>query len=98
MEYSSKKIKNLIFKVIPLLKLGNENYWLNYFNYVLASFDNSNNEKEIIRSFSQIFKGGMGSFSDLVLHRNGIPLIEENNQLESLKDQLFDACEEYLRN
>lgn len=35
----------------------------------------------------------MGSFSDFVLHKNGIPLIFENNQLENLKEQLFDACE-----
>lgn len=98
MEHSSKKIKDLISQILPLLEFGEEDYWLSYFKYILASLDSDADHKEVIRSLSQIFKGGMGSFSDVVLHKNGIPLINENNQLETLKDQLFDACEENLRN
>lgn len=98
MEHSGKKIRRLITQIISLLELDDDNYWLRYFKYVLKMLDSENNQKEIIRSLSQIFKGGMGSFSDVVLHKNGIPLIEENNQLDTLKDQLFDACEEFLKN
>lgn len=98
MESTSNKIKGLITQIIPLLEFGEENYWLNYFNFILENLNNTKDEKEVVRSLSQIFKGGMGSFSDLVLHKNGAPLIKENNQLDSLKDQLFDACEKVLRN
>ena len=34
--------------------------------------------------------GGMGSFNDLVLSKNYIPLIEENNKLEKLKAELYE--------
>lgn len=98
MEHSGKKIKDLIGKIIPLLEIGQEDYWLRYFKYILERIDTANDKKEVIRSLSQIFKGGMGSFSDIVLHKNGVPLIKENNELEILKDELFDACEEAIRN
>jgi hypothetical protein len=97
MEHTSKKVKDLISKIIPLMETGNEDYWLRYFKYIMERFD-SDDDKEVIISLSQIFKGGMGSFSDIVLHKNGVPLIAENNQLDALKDQLFDACEEAIRN
>lgn len=93
MEYEGDEVKELIIKIIFLLAIGEEDYWLRYFKYNLERLDKENDKKEVIRSLSQIFKGGMGSFSDVVLHKDGIPLIRENNQLEALKDQLFDACE-----
>lgn len=36
--------------------------------------------------------GGMGSFSDLVLHKDGKPLQVENDELEKLKNELFNEC------
>jgi len=33
--------------------------------------------------------GGMGSFNDLILHRDGIPLIEENDYLNELRKKLY---------
>jgi hypothetical protein len=35
--------------------------------------------------------GGMASFSDLVLHREGEPLTEENTRLDALRRELHDA-------
>ena len=34
----------------------------------------------------------MGSFNDLVLHKNGTPLIQENIELDSLKNNLYLEC------
>lgn len=93
MECAGDEVKELIIKIIFLLEIGNEDYWLRYFKYNLERLDKDDNKQEIVRSLSQIFKGGMGSFSDVVLHKDGIPLIMENNQLDALKDQLFDVCE-----
>ncbi len=98
MEHPRKKIESLIFQIILLLELGEENYWLKYFKYILTNLDSKNNQKEAVALLDQAFKGGMGSFSDVVLHKNGIPLIEENNKLEILKDELFDASECFLKN
>ena len=38
--------------------------------------------------------GGMGSLNDVVLYRNGQPLIEENIAFSALKSELFDLCVE----
>jgi hypothetical protein len=34
--------------------------------------------------------GGMGSFNDIVLHKNGIPLIQENDELDGLRHMLYN--------
>ena len=36
--------------------------------------------------------GGMGSFGDLVLYRDGQPLSDENNELDRLRRWLYDLC------
>ena len=48
--------------------------------------------KEVANKFIIIMRGGMGSFLDLVLHKNKKPLIHENNKLDELRHQLYDEC------
>lgn len=36
--------------------------------------------------------GGMGSLNDLILYSNGTLLKNENNELDSLRSQLYDSC------
>lgn len=36
--------------------------------------------------------GGMGSLSDIVFSKNGKPLIDENNKLDTLRKNLYKAC------
>lgn len=38
--------------------------------------------------------GGMGSLNDLILYKNGQPLIKENNELDALRTQLYELCRE----
>jgi len=97
MESNGSKIEQVILEIISLLEYGEEDYWLSYFKHMRQQLKSSNASYEVIKSLSMIFKGGMGSFSDLVLHKNGIPLIEENNKLDSLKDDLYEYCEETLK-
>ena len=37
--------------------------------------------------------GGMGSLNDLVLHKNGVPLDRENDQLERLRERAWTLAE-----
>lgn len=97
MESNSSKIEQIILEIILLLEYGEEEYWLSYFKHILQQIKSKSTSYEAIKSLSMIFKGGMGSFSDLVLHKNGAPLIEENNKLDNLKDNLYELCEEILR-
>ena len=34
--------------------------------------------------------GGMGSFNDLVLHKEGVPVVQENDQLAERRERLFE--------
>lgn len=97
MESNSSKIEQVILEIIPLLEYSEEEYWLSYFKHMLQQLKSSSPSYEAIKSLSMIFKGGMGSFSDLVLHKDGVPLIEENNKLDGLKDDLYEFCEEILK-
>ncbi len=43
------------------------------------------------RRVLQTFKGGMGSFNDLVLHKDGTQLGAQNNELHRLKEALYNT-------
>ena len=45
--------------------------------------------KGLAKKIKSLF-GGMGSFTDLVLMRNGIFCIDENNKLDQLRDRLYN--------
>lgn len=36
--------------------------------------------------------GGMGSLNDLVIYSNGSPLVNENNELDTLRSRLYELC------
>lgn len=91
MESKSQMI-SVINKITPLLEFSEEEFWLSYFKHVLEELNKGQDEKRICDSILKAFQGGMGSLNDLVLHKDGKPLIEENNRLDALKDQLFDIC------
>lgn len=38
--------------------------------------------------------GGMGSLNDIVLYKNGQPLIAENDEFDALRTELYNLCRE----
>ncbi|AZL74905.1 DUF6966 domain-containing protein [Pseudomonas oryziphila] len=36
--------------------------------------------------------GGVGSLNDVVLYRDGQPLVQENDELDNLRAQLYELC------
>jgi len=84
------EIKRTIEKMIPLLVFGEEDNWVRFFERALLELDRDYDETVDIlkRQF-----GGMGTFNDLVLHKNCIPLLAENDELSALKQQLFELLE-----
>ncbi len=83
---------DIIDKIIVLLKYSEEKFWLSYFQNLREQCLNHQDNNELYRSVLKSFQGGMGSLNDLVLHKNGIPLIDENNKFDKLKDELFELC------
>ena len=89
---SPSKIISIIDKILPLLKYSGEKFWLLYFQNLREQCLNQQDNNELYQSVLNSFQGGMGSLNDLVLHKNGTPLIDENNKFDKLKDELFELC------
>jgi uncharacterized protein YjbI with pentapeptide repeats len=53
-------------------------------------------KKQVSREGLNFF-GGMGSLNDIVLHRNGIPLLEENDKLDTLRNEIYSELVEISR-
>ncbi|MWP62259.1 DUF6966 domain-containing protein [Gilliamella sp. Pas-s25] len=81
-----KKIKLILIKISILLKEGNYPDWGNSF---MKFSEDIEINFEAVKNQILILYGGMGSFNDIVLHRNKKPLINENNRLDDLRTQLY---------
>ena len=86
----------LLEKIVKLLLSVEEDNW----SAALENFRDRCNQIESERDVkilqSEILRiyGGMGSFSDLVLYSRGKVLVEENQKLDELRKELFEAvCE-----
>lgn len=88
-----KHMQNILKSILEILKQNKEHFWCKKIdNLYKKSLTIQDIEKAHFISNIEHLYGGMGSFSDLVLHRNGTPLIQENAQLDSLKNDLYSEC------
>jgi uncharacterized protein DUF6966 len=83
------KVKRVLDKVILLLEQTEELNWLKSFVYFRSSCSKENDLKNLANEIRRVY-AGMGSFSDLVLYRDGKMLINETSQLDSLRRELFE--------
>lgn len=86
-----KEIRQILLEIIELLEIVGEYNWITTFKRLYA--DNVTSRKDWLREIKNMF-GGMGSFTDLVLMRNGVFCIEENNKLDQLRDRLYNRMVE----
>ncbi|WP_152645402.1 DUF6966 domain-containing protein [Pseudomonas sp. 10-1B] len=83
------QITQIMARLSELLRLGSEDEWaarVDQCRMELPS-DSSHVLSKILRLF-----GGMGSLTDVVLYRNGQPLLSENNELAELRTKLYELC------
>lgn len=83
------KIIAIMIRMSELLRSGNEEEWaerIDQYRLELPS-DTTYVLSKIIRLY-----GGMGSLTDIVLYRNGQPLISENNDFSDLRTRLYELC------
>ncbi|MDJ0037252.1 hypothetical protein QM637_15640 [Pantoea allii] len=80
------EIKRIIKEIIILLLDNGEVPWARYFDKCLRQLDDEYHEG--IYKLRTAY-GGMGSFNDLILHSNGLPLIKENELLEQFRNELY---------
>jgi hypothetical protein len=81
---------SVIENIIELLDSADESNWANSFRKFRLECDCNNLEhlERLRRNMARIY-GGMGSFNDLVLHKQGQPMIFENQTLDNLRKELF---------
>lgn len=84
-------ITDLLGEIVSLFVSQNEIEWARSLKTLIAMFEND--PDEACRQIRSLY-GGMGSFSDVVLHDpDGIPLREENDALDRFRDELYDLCQ-----
>lgn len=96
MERDDTQIKSIIKKIIFLLQSNDEADWAAAFEKILDKFSSNKNKQDVVKEIIDIYKGGMGSFSDLVLQKDMKMLVDENEQLAKLKHDLFNTCLNFL--
>jgi hypothetical protein len=84
-------IQSVLSNMATLLRSCGQNNWA----YMLDRL-NSEMKREPLATISKILSifGGIGSFGDVILYRDGQPLIAENDELYHLKTALYDLCHE----
>lgn len=85
--FMKNEIKKVIAEIVEILLDNDEVSWAKYFKRCEIQLDDDYEEGvyNIRRAY-----GGMGSFNDLVLHKNGLPLKKENDKLDQLRHELYD--------
>lgn len=95
---SADNLRQILNHTIIHLKSVDEQNWSNNLKNSLARYvqmSTTYEEQMILYDLLKIY-GGMGSFNDLVLHRDGIPLLEENDVLDELRHKLYVLAHERL--
>jgi len=86
------EIKRILKDIITLLRKNGDDHTASNLDKLLKVADY--NADDFIRG-ARILLGGMGSLNDIVLSKDGVPLIEDNNKLEALRRELYNACSSY---
>lgn len=87
----TEKIIILLEKCIQLLSENGEKRWTECLTRLMRHYIESDNKQEAASLIKKLY-GGAGTLNDVVLHKDRKPLIEENNQLERARHELYEEC------
>jgi hypothetical protein len=89
------KLEEILIKISNLLKDNDEVEVAKTFERLCKEAVQYNGDYDVdfIIKVKSLFSG-MGSFNDLVLHKDSRPLIKENDELDRLKNELYEKCKE----
>ena len=82
----NESLESIIEKLIALFEEFDLKNWEKAYSDMLLCLKE---DPEYAKYQLRINFGGMWSFNDLILHRDGVPLIEENDYLNELRKQLY---------
>jgi hypothetical protein len=82
-------VEVILTRMIELLRIGAFDDWAVALEKIKSDF-------EVDPKYSSLkllaMYGGVGALNDVVLYREGQPLVLENNELDSLRTQLYEVC------
>lgn len=81
------EIKTTVVSIIYILSHNDATAWAKIFEELNVELEND--YEAALSSLRSVF-GGAGSFTDFVLHKNKVPLTQENNELYALKNKLYN--------
>jgi hypothetical protein len=84
-----EQLEPVLTRMTELLRLGSRGNWGNALekHRSALSTDPSATVARILAMF-----GGMGSLNDVVLYKDGQPMVSENREFDSLRSRLYDLC------
>ncbi|NWC93016.1 MULTISPECIES: DUF6966 domain-containing protein [unclassified Pseudomonas] len=83
------KIMEIMNRISELLRVSDEDEWaLRIDEYRIEL---PKDTTYVLSKIAALY-GGMGSLNDIVLYRNGQPMIAENNELHKLRSELHERC------
>lgn len=80
------EIRKTMIDIASILASNDELSWAKKFENLSSELDI--NYEASLFSLKKIY-GGMGSFNDIVLHKDGVPLVLENEELDNLRHKLY---------
>ncbi|WP_410457938.1 DUF6966 domain-containing protein [Pseudomonas fluorescens] len=86
---NTAELTAIMLRISELLRLGDRLDWATLLDEYRAELPH--NTTDTLSKISLLF-GGMGSINDIVLYKNGQPMIKENNELDQLLSKLHDRC------
>lgn len=84
-----KNIEKILERMEEILRLGDPVTWIEAIKKIKQEL--LINPEFAIRDILVIY-GGIGSFNDIVLYKNGQLLIPENIEFDDLRAQLYQLC------
>ena len=94
METKSYKMIKTIERIIFLLKMSeglDVEYFHDFLAYTLSQLNKPHELDRISKNILKIY-GGMGTFGDVDIFRNGVYLREEGYEFDKLREKLYLEC------
>ena len=87
------EISETVACIASILASNDECSWARRFESLRSDMDT--NYESSLHSLKGLY-GGMGSFNDVILHKDGTPLIRENDDLDELRHKLYKQLKEAI--
>ena len=84
-----QEIEKVLARMAELFRTGERYEWAKVFEKLQEQI--ATDPVDTVLNIRHSY-GGMGSLNDIVLHKNGQPLVAENDEFDALNTKLYKLC------